>query len=86
MGFTRPRLGLRGTLAVDLDPIEDLTLYARVQLTSGPTGLQATPLAKQGSHQLLGLVGADALAVIPPGDQRLLAGAWVDLIPLDGAF
>ncbi|MEK7704732.1 MAG: gephyrin-like molybdotransferase Glp [Myxococcota bacterium] len=42
----------------------------------------ALPLEKQGSGQLSSIVGAHALALIPPGNVELAAGAIVDILPL----
>ncbi len=39
----------------------------RCRLHSEPTGPRATPTGDQGSHRITSLLGADALALIPPG-------------------
>jgi molybdopterin molybdotransferase len=46
--------------------------------------LAVTPNGPQGSHLISSLVGADALAFIPPGEGELPAGAVVALEELVG--
>ena len=55
----------------------------RVRLEPQPGGDPvATPNGPQGSHIMSSLLGADALALIPPGDGVLEAGTVVTLEPL----
>ena len=50
----------------------------RVALEADEAGPpRARPTGPQGSHSLSSLVGADALAFIPPGEGALAAGAVV---------
>lgn len=56
----------------------------RVRLEHTPDGLLAKPNGSQASHNLTSLVGAGALAMIPPGDGALEAGTPVSLEPLPG--
>jgi molybdopterin molybdotransferase len=51
----------------------------RVRLRRGGGGTVATPNGAQGSHILTSLLGADALAMIPPGEGVLPAGTLVAL-------
>jgi molybdopterin molybdotransferase len=51
----------------------------RVRLERRDGALIATPNGPQGSHLVSSLVGADALAFIPPGEGELKAGATVVL-------
>jgi molybdopterin molybdotransferase len=54
----------------------------RVRLTPGDAGPVAVPNGAQGSHILTSLLGADALAMIPPGEGSLTAGTAVTLLAL----
>jgi molybdopterin molybdotransferase len=51
----------------------------RVRLEDSSTGLLAFPNGPQGSHILTSLLGADALAMIPPGEGHLPVGTKVAL-------
>lgn len=55
-------------------------LRVRLERRDGIT--VAVPNGPQGSHVITSLVGADALALIPPGEGSLAAGAPVALAPL----
>jgi molybdopterin molybdotransferase len=54
----------------------------RVRLESDDGRLVASPNGPQGSHLISSLLGAGALALIPPGEGVLDAGSPVDLVPL----
>jgi molybdopterin molybdotransferase len=54
----------------------------RVRLERHESTLIAEPNGPQGSHVITSLVGADALALIPPGEGAVPAGTWVALVPL----
>jgi molybdopterin molybdotransferase len=56
----------------------------RVTLDRGDGPPSATPTGAQGSHMLTSLLGADALAMIPPGEGALAAGSSVRLAELAG--
>lgn len=59
--------------------------YVRVTVARDATGaLVATPVAAQGSHQLVAAAGAHGLAVLPDGD-GVAAGGPVDVLVLDAA-
>jgi len=53
--------------------------YLRVQVRSGPDGLSAALVAHQGSGNLLSIVRANALLIIPSGVKSLPAGSEVDI-------
>ena len=56
----------------------------RVRLQRGDGAPVATPNGAQGSHVLTSLIGADALAMIAPGEGTVDAGTSVPLEPLAG--
>ncbi len=61
--------------AVKRNPMREQAL--RVRLEDRDSSTIATPNGPQGSHLVTSLLGADALAFIPPGDGELAAGAAV---------
>ena len=75
----RPSLDTEGRLAVAVarNPRREQALRVRVQRSNGT--LAVTPNGPQGSHLVTSLVGADALAFIPPGEGELSAGSVVRL-------
>jgi molybdopterin molybdotransferase len=75
----RPQLDSEGRLAVAVarNPRREQALRVRVQRRDGT--LAVTPNGPQGSHLVTSLVGADALAFIPPGEGELSAGSVVRL-------
>ena len=54
----------------------------RVRLAGDDERRVAIPNGPQGSHIVSSLLGADALALIPPGDGELAAGELVELVSL----
>jgi molybdopterin molybdotransferase len=80
----RPSLDTEGRLAVAVtrNPRREQALRVRVQRSNGT--LAVTPNGPQGSHLVTSLVGADALAFIPPGEGELSAGSVVRLEELAG--
>ncbi|MEO7433057.1 MAG: gephyrin-like molybdotransferase Glp [Dokdonella sp.] len=60
-------------------------LRARIDMREDAT-LWATPMQKQGSGMLRGVVDADALIMIPENAHELAQGSVVDLLPLPGLF
>jgi molybdopterin molybdotransferase len=80
----RRRLDSEGRLAVAVprNPRREQAIRVRVQRRDGT--LAVTPNGPQGSHLVTSLVGADALAFIPPGDGELSAGSVVALEELVG--
>jgi molybdopterin molybdotransferase len=75
----RRRLDGEGRLAVGVtrNPRREQAIRVRVQRRDG--ALAVTPNGPQGSHLVTSLVGADALAFIPPGEGELPAGTVVGL-------
>jgi molybdopterin molybdotransferase len=51
----------------------------RVRLRAADDGWHATPTGEQGSHMLTSMLGADALALIAPGEGQVAAGERVEL-------
>jgi molybdopterin molybdotransferase len=51
----------------------------RVRLRTADDGWHATPTGEQGSHMLTSMLGADALALIGPGEGEAAAGERVEL-------
>lgn len=80
----RPSLDTEGRLAVAVarNPRREQALRVRVRRSNGT--LAVTPNGPQGSHLVTSLVGADALAFIPPGEGELSAGSLVTLEELTG--
>jgi len=68
-------------LSVDV-PRRNREQALRVRLEQRDGVLHATPNGAQGSHLGSSLVGADALAFVPPGDGTLAAGATVSVEPI----
>jgi molybdopterin molybdotransferase len=74
---------LSARLAQDVERSRDREQAVRVRLVPAPGGgLEARPTGPQGSHMLSSLVGADGLALIPPGDAPLPAGEVVAVEPM----
>jgi molybdopterin molybdotransferase len=67
-------------MSVSRNPRREQALRVRLEHRDGAT--VALPNGPQGSHVITSLVGADALALIPPGEGSLAAGAAVALTPL----
>ena len=91
--FARPALrALQGArpepprvarLAQDVRRSQEREEAVRVALGTAPDGtLTATPTGPQGSHMLSSLVGADGLALVPPGEGPLPAGATVRVLSM----
>ncbi len=80
----RSRIDRHGRLAVAVarNPRREQALRVRLEQRDGDT--LVTPNGSQGSHVVSSLVGADALAFIPPGDGELSAGSTVELEALTG--
>ncbi len=74
-----PRHPWRATLgvAVRRNPSREQALRVRLEQREG--GMVAVPNGPQGSNMVTSLLGADALAMIPPGQGELEAGARVAL-------
>lgn len=80
----RQNLDREGQLAVAVarNPDREQALRVRAERRNGM--LSVTPTGPQGSHLVTSLLGADALAFIPPGEGELPAGSVVALEELDG--
>jgi gephyrin len=77
----RPRARVR--LRHDITPIDRID-YMRVTLRRGDDGvLEAASTGPQQSSRLASLIGAQALAVIPPREQPYAAGEMVDALLLE---
>jgi molybdopterin molybdotransferase len=77
-----PPLDSEAFLAVEVarNPAREQAVRVRLERRDGDT--IAIPNGPQGSHMLSSLLGADALALIPPGAGNLAAGSRVSLTPL----
>jgi molybdopterin molybdotransferase len=71
----------RGTAILDepVPPNPRREQAVRVHLRQADDGWHATPTGPQGSHVLTSMLGADALAMVPPGDDGAPAGARVEI-------
>jgi molybdopterin molybdotransferase len=80
----RPKLEREGRLAVAVarNPSREQAIRVRLQRRDGVVAV--TPNGPQGSHLVTSLLGADALAFIPPGEGALPAGSVVTLEELAG--
>lgn len=74
--------GRSASLAGPVRPNPRREQALRVRLESRDGTLLAMPNGPQGSHVITSLVGADALALIPAGEEELPAGTEVALIPI----
>ena len=69
-------------LAADVQRNPSREQAVRVRLTRADGALSATPTGRQDSHIVTSLLGADALALIPPGETPCPAGTRVELAHL----
>jgi molybdopterin molybdotransferase len=76
------RLQSEAVLAIPVARSHDREQAVRVRLERQDGRLVATPNGPQGSHIVTSLLGADALALIAPGEGELAAGTIVPLEPL----
>ncbi len=74
----------RATLGVPVRRNRTRAQAIRVRLEERDGAITAIPTGPQGSHLVSSLLGADALAFIPPGDGELPPGTSVALEPLPG--
>ena len=77
----RARARLRGTLS----RVKGLTFFPRGRVSAEGSQLVFAPGAQQSSMQIASWSGANALAVIPPGEGRVEEGSEVEVL-LVGAF
>jgi molybdopterin molybdotransferase len=92
--FVRPALRVLGghadpgprttrlPLAQKFTANNDRPTYHPATISIGPTGAQVQGLAWFGSPDLRGVLGADALLVLPPGEVQLDAGTTAEVILL----
>jgi molybdopterin biosynthesis enzyme len=77
----RPQARVR--LAHDVTPIDRID-FMRVRLQRGVDGvLEAASTGPQQSSRLASLIGAQALAIIPPRERPYTAGEMVDALLLE---
>jgi molybdopterin molybdotransferase len=72
----------RSKLAAPLKSKSDRRSYLRARASWSNGELTVAPMARQGSHVLTSLLGANALIVLQPGSHDLPAGATVDVLLL----
>jgi molybdopterin molybdotransferase len=75
---TRARARLRGALS----RVKGLTFFPRGSLTADGARLVFAPSGQQSSMQIASWSGANALAVIPPGEGRIEDGTEIDVLLL----
>jgi len=69
-------------LARDVRKKKGVEQYVRARVTQGPDGmLMAEPAGGQGSHQVFGMGGSNALCVIPAEADMMGAGSMADAYP-----
>ncbi len=76
----RPTLPVR--LGFDARAVGDRTEYHRVTLHRDGSDLVAQTTGSQSSSRLMSLAGAHALVRVPPGDQGVSAGSYVEALIL----
>jgi molybdopterin molybdotransferase len=72
----KARAKLRGTL----QPVKGLTYFPRGRVTAESAQLVFAPGIHQSSMQIASWAGANAVAVIPPGEERVRDGAEIDVL------
>jgi len=75
-GRTQARARLRGSLS----RVKGLTFFPRGRATTDGSQLVFSPAAQQSSMQIASWSGANAVAIIPPGEGRLDDGTEIDLL------
>ena len=76
------RPSLRVRLGFDAQATAERTEYHRVTLKKEGSDLVASSTGSQSSSRLMSLTGAHALVRVPPGDQGLMAGSYVEALIL----
>jgi molybdopterin molybdotransferase len=74
----RARARLRGTLS----RVKDLTFFPRGRASAEGSQLVFAPGAQQSSMQIASWSGANALAVVPPGEGRIEEGSEIEVLLL----
>ena len=81
-GRTDPRPVWRAQLVAPLEKMHPRREFIRGRIFSGANGvLHADANPATGSHRLRAAADSNALIVVPEGEQRLAAGAIVDVLP-----
>lgn len=84
-GVPQSGLSLRARLQIGIDKRHARAEFRRVRLESDANAvLWAIPHAKQGSGMLRGIAEADALILLPEGENDFAAGDCVEVLPLPG--
>jgi len=80
-GDPRPeRIRARARLRGSLSRVKGLTFFPRGSVRAEGSQLVFTPGAQQSSMQIASWSGANAVAVVPPGEGRIDEGAEVDIL------
>jgi molybdopterin molybdotransferase len=80
LGAGEPGGRTTALLDAELPSLPARTQLVRCRLALRDDGWHAEPTkGEQGSHVLTSMLGADALAIVPPGDAPLAAGARVEI-------
>ena len=74
----RPRV--RARLRGSLSQVKGLTFFPRGRISAEGSQLVFAPGAQQSSMQIASWSGANAVAVIPPGEGRIDAGAEIEVL------
>lgn len=77
LGAADDARGATAVLDVDYPTLPARTQAVRCRLELRDDGWHARPTKAQGSHILTSMLGADALAIVPPGEAALPAGSRV---------
>jgi molybdopterin molybdotransferase len=85
-GAGAPRARPTALLAHDYVKARGRAEAVRCRLRVQAASLQAEPAGPQGSHVLTSMLAADALALLPAGDERVPAGTLVEIELLRGAL
>ena len=70
----------RARLRGSLQRVRGLTFFPRGRVTAEGSTLYFIPGAQQSSMQIASWAGANAVAVVPPGDGRLTDGEELDVL------
>jgi molybdopterin biosynthesis enzyme len=70
------RARLRGTLS----RVKGLTFFPRGRVSTDGSQLVFSPATQQSSMQIASWSGANAVAMLPPGEARLEDGAEIDIL------
>jgi molybdopterin molybdotransferase len=82
LGLATDRPRATAVLSSEVAALRARTQLVRCRLELCDDGWHADPTGRQGSHLLTSMLGADALAILPPADEPYPAGARVEIEPL----